>query len=64
MGELKIRELRAYAEKELGPRFDLRAFHDALLANGPVPLTTLEDLIRAHVAAAKGRPLAQNSGSE
>jgi uncharacterized protein (DUF885 family) len=51
MGELKIRELRRMAETELGPRFDLRAFHDAILANGPVPLPVLEEQIRAHVAA-------------
>jgi uncharacterized protein (DUF885 family) len=63
MGELKIRELRAFAEKELGDRFDLRAFHDAVLANGPVPLTTLEELIRAHVAAVKARPAAALPGT-
>jgi uncharacterized protein (DUF885 family) len=51
MGELKIRELRRMAEADLGPRFDLRAFHDAVLANGPVPLPVLEEQIRAHVAA-------------
>jgi uncharacterized protein (DUF885 family) len=51
MGELKIRELRRMAETELGPRFDIRAFHDAVLANGPVPLPVLEEQIRAHVAA-------------
>ena len=34
MGELKIRELRALAEKELGPKFDLRHFHDAVLLPG------------------------------
>jgi len=51
MGELKIRELRRMAETELGPRFDIRAFHDAILANGPVPLPVLEEQIRAHVAA-------------
>jgi uncharacterized protein (DUF885 family) len=51
MGELKIRELRRIAEKELGPRFDVRAFHDAVLANGPVPLPVLEEQIRAYVAA-------------
>jgi uncharacterized protein (DUF885 family) len=51
MGELKIRELRAVAERELGPRFDVRAFHDAVLANGPVPLLTLESLIREYVSS-------------
>jgi uncharacterized protein (DUF885 family) len=45
-GELKIRELRALAEERLGERFDVRAFHDAVLENGAVPLTTLEELIR------------------
>lgn len=44
-GELKIRELRAEAEERLGDRFDVRAFHDAVLDNGAVPLTTLEELI-------------------
>ncbi len=45
IGELKIRELRAYAQKELGPRFDLRAFHDRLLGNGQLPLDLLEKSI-------------------
>jgi uncharacterized protein (DUF885 family) len=53
MGELKIRELRRLAEKELGPRFDVRAFHDAVLANGPVPLPVLEEQIRAWIAASR-----------
>ena len=47
----KIRELRAKAEAELGPKFDLRAFHDAVLANGPVPLPVLEEQIRDFIAA-------------
>ncbi len=51
MGELKIRELRKAAETELGPRFDVREFHDAVLANGPVPLPILEERIRAYIAA-------------
>ncbi len=51
MGELKIRELRARAEKALGSRFDLRAFHDAVLANGAVPLPILERQIDAFIAA-------------
>jgi prolyl oligopeptidase len=41
IGELEIRRIRAHAEKTLGDRFDLRAFHDALLANGPLPLGVL-----------------------
>lgn len=42
MGEIKIRELRAKAEKELGDQFDIRAFHDVLLANGALPMEMLE----------------------
>ncbi|TWT99093.1 hypothetical protein Pla108_00260 [Botrimarina colliarenosi] len=44
-GELKIRELRGVAEERLGERFDLRAFHDAVLENGALPLVTLEELV-------------------
>jgi uncharacterized protein (DUF885 family) len=51
MGDLKIRELRARAEKALGERFDVRAFHDAVLENGTVPLTVLEERIDAFIAA-------------
>ena len=42
LGELKIRELRARAERELGARFDLRAFHDVVLGAGSIPLIILE----------------------
>jgi uncharacterized protein (DUF885 family) len=45
IGELKIRELRAYAEKELGAKFDLRAFHDRVLGHGQLPLDLLEKSI-------------------
>jgi uncharacterized protein (DUF885 family) len=53
MGEIQIRKLRERAEKELGPRFDIRAFHDAVLRNGPVPLTVLEGEIDAWIAERK-----------
>jgi uncharacterized protein (DUF885 family) len=53
IGELKIKELRAYAEQELGPGFDLRAFHDQILAHGQLPLALLEKNVKNWVAAAK-----------
>jgi uncharacterized protein (DUF885 family) len=49
MGQLKIRELRTNAERELGPRFDTRAFHDVVLGQGAVPLDVLEARVRAWV---------------
>jgi uncharacterized protein (DUF885 family) len=53
IGEMKIKELRAYAHQELGPRFDIRQFHDQVLDNGAVPLDVLESNIKAWVARAK-----------
>ena len=45
-----IVQARAKAEQALGPRFDLRAFHDAVLATGSVPLTVLEQYIDRFIA--------------
>ena len=55
MGELKIRGLREEAERTLGPRFDIRGFHDAVLASGAVPLSVLDEQVRAWVAAAAAK---------
>lgn len=50
MGELKIRELRSLAEEQLGKSFDVRHFHDVVLAQGAVPLGVLESTVRAWIA--------------
>ena len=55
LGELKLRELRAKAEQELGPKFDVRRFHDAVLGQGPVPLDALEAQIDSWIAAEKAK---------
>ena len=45
MGQIKIRELRAKAEQELGENFDIRAFHNQILNSGSLPLVLLEEKI-------------------
>lgn len=53
LGELKIRELRALAERELGERFDVRRFHDEVLGKGALPLDVLEPRMRAWIEREK-----------
>ncbi len=55
MGELTIWRLRHRAEQALGDRFDIRAFHDAVLENGGVTMPVLEGRIDAYIAAARAR---------
>ncbi len=57
LGELAIVKLRADAERELGPKFDLKAFHDVILAQGSVPLPVLEQQVQAWTAEAKTAPI-------
>jgi uncharacterized protein (DUF885 family) len=51
IGKMKILELRERAQAALGPRFDIRAFHDAALKSGPLPLPMLEESIEAWIAS-------------
>ena len=53
IGMLKIEELRAGAERELGGDFDIRGFHDAVLSGGAMPLSLLERRVRAWIAERK-----------
>jgi uncharacterized protein (DUF885 family) len=50
---IKILDLREKAKRELGPKFDIRDFHDVVLKNGAVPLTILESLVDDYIAAKK-----------
>jgi uncharacterized protein (DUF885 family) len=53
IGQLKIRELRQRAEKELGAKFDVREFHDVVLRNGRLPLDLLEEQVAEYIKTAK-----------
>jgi uncharacterized protein (DUF885 family) len=52
-GQLNILEMREKARRELGQRFDLRAFHDAVLAQGALPLDVLDDQLNAWIGHQK-----------
>jgi uncharacterized protein (DUF885 family) len=56
LGELKLKELRAFATRELGAKFDLRQFHEEVLRHGAIPLTLLETNIRSWVARTQAAP--------
>jgi uncharacterized protein (DUF885 family) len=53
VGMLRIQQLRAEAERELGDRFDIRAFHDTVLGGGSLPLVLLDRRVRDWIAATK-----------
>lgn len=56
LGQLRIASLRAEAQTALGERFDVRAFHDAVLENGALPLGVLERQVRRWIAAQRTPP--------
>jgi uncharacterized protein (DUF885 family) len=65
-GEMRIRQLRTKAERQLGAAFDIREFHDAVLLSGSVPLSVLEENIDAFIerVAAEQTPDAGKTGSD
>jgi uncharacterized protein (DUF885 family) len=54
VGQLKITELRKRAEQALGPRFDIRAFHEVVLGQGALPLDVLDEQVTRYIAEQKG----------
>ncbi|WP_081418053.1 DUF885 family protein [Stenotrophomonas panacihumi] len=56
LGEITIVKLRGEAEQALGDKFDIRAFHDAVLRQGSVPLPVLEQQVRQFIADSKSAP--------
>ncbi|HEV2618331.1 MAG TPA: DUF885 domain-containing protein, partial [Acidobacteriaceae bacterium] len=59
MGQLKLLELRDRAKTALGPKFDIRAFHDVILDSGALPLDILEQQVNDWIATQKGIDPAQ-----
>jgi uncharacterized protein (DUF885 family) len=55
LGELTIRRLRTEAEQQLGPKFDIKGFHDTFLGMGAVPLTVLEQQMREWIRQQKAK---------
>jgi uncharacterized protein (DUF885 family) len=53
MGQLKILELRHEAEQKLGPKFDIREYHDVVLRDGVLPLEVLGEQVESYINGAK-----------
>ena len=51
MGQLRLLELREHARRQLGDRFDIRAFHDLILGNGAMPMTVVSQAVEDWIAA-------------
>jgi uncharacterized protein (DUF885 family) len=53
LGQMDILKLRVRAKKELGDKFDIRAFHDAVLGNGALPLDVLDEEVTGWISSRK-----------
>jgi uncharacterized protein (DUF885 family) len=62
LGQREILSLRAEAKAKLGDRFDIKAFHDAVLGNGAVALPVLRQQVEAYIARAEGAAPSQGHG--
>ncbi len=58
VGQLAMLRMRDEAQKALGPRFDLRGFHEVILMNGSMPLAVLEDVVREWIKTQQAGPAA------
>ena len=63
LGMLKIIELREFARKELGAKFDIKAFHDLVLLGGAVPMSVLDTKVKNWVTAQKATANASELGA-
>jgi uncharacterized protein (DUF885 family) len=64
IGQLKIRELRERARREIGPEFDIREFHDVVLLSGALPLDVLERNVDAWIATKKRSASTQKAANQ
>ena len=62
VGMLKLQELRARAERELGVKFDQREFHDVVLKKGELPLEILEEQVDDYIRGKSGRETKDDLG--
>jgi uncharacterized protein (DUF885 family) len=63
IGELKFKELKARAQKELGDKFDIRAFHDEVLGAGPLPMSVLDERVNEWIQAQRRKGSETHSGT-
>ena len=60
LGQMEILELREQAKKDLGPKYDIRSFHDEVLDAGPLPLDVLHARVTKWIADQKAGSVARH----